>query len=424
MSFLTPFKEAIDYFRQKVRQPTKHWRDLEGRTHDRAFVIAGATKDAFLNDMKDALIDALKNGKRLEEFANQFEAIVAKHGWTGWTGEKTPKGRAWRARVIFETNIRTAYAAGRWKQMTDPKLVKVRPFWQYKHGFLRTPKMPRKDHVALDGIVLDWNNPIWRVIYPPNGWGCSCGVQPLSRRQLERLGKTGPDETPVLTYRKVKDPKTGETLEVPNGISFGWDHAPGANWASGLIPPELQDKLNPLRSASDPLQQHPLRDIAQPSNGVGTLPEGKPAEYYVDAILALVGAKRGENGAVLIRDKAGYAIPVGEAMFKTATGKWKSLKRGRAQNLLKAFQALIDPDEIWVDFENMKTTGRQVLRRRYLRFEEKTPAVGVFEWGQDGWSGTTLFPVDDVSSGKREKYIENQRHGQLLYRRPTKKGNS
>lgn len=423
MSFLTPFKEAIDYFRQKVRQPTKHWRDLEGRAHDRAFVIAGATKDAFLNDMKDALIDALKNGKRLEEFANQFEAIVAKHGWTGWTGEKTPEGRAWRARVIFETNIRTAYAAGRWKQMTDPKMVKVRPFWQYKHGFLRSPKMPRKDHVALDGIVLDWNNPIWRVIYPPNGWGCSCGVQPLSRRQLERLGKTVPDETPVLTYRKVKDPKTGETLEVPNGISFGWDHAPGADWASGLIPPELQDELNPLRSASDPLQRRPLRDIAQPLNG-GILPEGKPAEYYVDAILALVGAKRGENGAVLIRDKAGYAIPVGEAMFKTATGKWKSLKRGRAQNLLKAFQALIDPDEIWVDFENMKTTGRQVLRRRYLRFDEKTPALGVFEWGQDGWSGTTLFPVDDVSSGKREKYIENQRHGQLLYRRPTKKGNS
>lgn len=423
MGFLTPFQEAIDYFRQKVRQPTKHWRDLEGRAHDRAFVIAGATKDAFLNDMKDALIDALKNGKRLEEFANQFEAIVAKHGWTGWTGEKTPEGRAWRARVIFETNIRTAYAAGRWKQMTDPKMVKVRPFWQYKHGFLRTPKMPRQDHVALDGIVLDWNNPIWRVIYPPNGWGCSCGVQPLSRRQLERLGKTGPDETPVLTYRKVKDPKTGETLEVPNGISFGWDHAPGADWSSGLIPHELQDELNPLRSASDPLQRRPLRDIAQPSNG-GTLPDGKPAEYYVDAILALVGAKRGENGAVLIRDKAGYAIPVGEAMFKTPTGKWKSLKRGRAQNLLKAFQALIDPDEIWVDFENMKTTGRQVLRRRYLRFDEKTPAVGVFEWGQDGWSGTTLFPVDDVSSGKREKYIENQRHGQLLYRRPTKKGNS
>jgi len=91
---------------------------------------------------------------------------------------------------------------------------------------------------------------------------------------------------------------------------------------------------------------------------------------------------------------------------------------------LKAFQALIDPDEIWVDFETMKTTGRQVLRRRYLRFDEKTPALGVFEWGQDGWSGTTLFPIDDVSSGKREKYIENQRHGQLLYRRPTKKGNS
>lgn len=427
MGFLTPFQEAIDYFKQKVRLPSKHWRDLEGRAHDRAFVIAGATKDAFLTDMQNALFDAIKDGKRLEEFASEFETIVAKHGWTGWTGEKTPQGRAWRARVIYETNIRTAYAAGRWKQMTDPEMVKVRPFWQYKHGFLRTPKVPRHDHLALDGIVLDWNDPIWKVIYPPNGWGCSCGVQPLSRRQLERLGKTGPDEAPVLAYRKVIDPRTGEITAVPKGISFGWDHAPGADWAEGLIPPQLQDvQFNPLRSASDPLQgraRMPLRELAQPSKAV-TLPEGKPAEFYVDKVLNIVGAKRGPDGAVMIRDKAGYAIPISETMFKTATGEWKSLKRGRAQNLMNAFEALTDPDEIWVDFETMKTTGKQVFRRRYLRFDARAPALGVFEWGNDGWAGTTLFPVDGVSSGKREKYIEDQRHGWLLYRRPIKKGNS
>ena len=89
---------------------------------------------------------------------------------------------------------------------------------------------------------------------------------------------------------------------------------------------------------------------------------------------------------------------------------------------MKAFESLTDPDDIWGDFETMKTTGKQVLRRRYLRFDARAPALGVFEWGNDGWAGTPLFSVDGVSSGKREKYIEDQRHGWLLYRRPIKKG--
>lgn len=39
--FLVPFQEAIDYHRQKIDLPTKGWRDISGRAHDRAFVVAG-----------------------------------------------------------------------------------------------------------------------------------------------------------------------------------------------------------------------------------------------------------------------------------------------------------------------------------------------------------------------------------------------
>jgi len=423
MAFLTPFEEAFKYLKQKIRQPTKHWRDIDGRAHDRAFVVAGATKDAFLVDIHNAIIEAVADGMRGEEFYKRFEEIVAAHGWTGWTGEKTPEGRAWRARVIYETNIRTAYAAGRWKQMTDPKMVKVRPYWQYKHGFLRTPKIPRQDHIALDGVVLDWDNPIWKVIYPPNGWGCSCGVQPLSRRQLAQLGKTGPDETPKLTYKKIKEPRTGEMIEVPDGIGFGWDHAPGADWADGLVPAELQVPLPEKNTIPDGQRGLPVPDnlpalssYARESNIAPLKPDQSP-EYYVDAILHQFGASRGPDGAKLIRDKSGHFAIISDALFKDYQGNWKVFKADRATEYAQAIEALTDPDEIWVNWDKNLQTGVTNIRKRYLRYNAGKQSLAVFEWGNDGWEGTTLFVASSSDKKKRDKYIEKQRSGNLLWRR-------
>ena len=39
-----PFKEAIEDLRQKISLPTTGWRDIEGWSHDRSFVVAGAAK--------------------------------------------------------------------------------------------------------------------------------------------------------------------------------------------------------------------------------------------------------------------------------------------------------------------------------------------------------------------------------------------
>jgi len=416
--FRQPFKPAIEYLKQKIALPTHTYRDIEGRANDRSFVVAGALKEALLADLLGAIIQGEKTGTRTEEFAKNFDKIVAKNGWTGWTGENSKSGRAWRARTIYETNLRTSYAAGRYKQMTDPDMVKVRPYWQYRHGLTRRPKNPRLDHKALDGLVLACDDPMWDKIYPPNGWNCSCGVVPLSQRQLERMGKNAPDPSPRLPMRKEFDSKTGEMVEIPQGIALGWDHAPGKDWASGLIPPELQKPLRRSHEAAEPLPDLiPLKSIARPSKA-GTLPEGKQAEFYVDAVMAMVGAKRGADGAKLIRDAAGHGVVISDKMFKTNEGNWKVFKRERAQHLLKAFEALVDPDEIWVDWHQVYSTGKVFLRRRYVRFDPKIPSVGVFEWGADGWLGTTSFPVDDPSERKRENYINNQRRGALLWRRP------
>jgi uncharacterized protein with gpF-like domain len=157
-----PFDEAIEYFRGKVNLPTERWTDLWEGMHARAFVVAGATKDELLADFRTAVDRAIADGITIADFRRDFDAIVAKHGWS-YKG-----GRDWRSRVIYDTNIRTAYQSGRYKQQTDPELLAVRPYLQYVHG---DSIHPRELHLSWNGRVLLADHPWWREHYPPNGWG-------------------------------------------------------------------------------------------------------------------------------------------------------------------------------------------------------------------------------------------------------------
>lgn len=408
--FRVQFQEAIDYQQQKVRLPTRTWRSISGRAHDRAFVVAGAMKDALLADLQQAVQAAHTEGIRLEEFQRRFEEIVARHGWTGWTGEDTPAGRAWRARVIYETNLRTSQAAGRWAQMTHPDMVRVRPYWQYRHGEHRTPLVPRRQHLAWNGLVLRWDHPWWRTHYPPNGWFCSCGVGPLSLRGLKRLGKTGPDDAPTIETRPVRDPVTGEITHVPIGIDEGWDHAPGRDWAEGLVPKPLQQPLEPLGEDEDRSTISAIQPMPEPRPFAFPLLEpGKSPEEYARSFLHEFGGDL--DRSVLWRDKAGHVMPISQELFKMPDGAWKIGKRGRDVEVMRLAEALKDPDEIWAQWAR-GSSGKPVLMRAYLRRSPESGGFALFEWARSGWYGTTIFPPG------RHDYLERQRRGALLWRRP------
>mgnify|MGYP000981088424 FL=1 len=87
-----PFEEAIAFLRDKAPLPTRTWTDLWEGMHARAFVVAGAMRDELLTDFQQTLTRALQDGTTLQQFRKDFEAIVARHGWTGWTGEGSAGG--------------------------------------------------------------------------------------------------------------------------------------------------------------------------------------------------------------------------------------------------------------------------------------------------------------------------------------------
>ena len=223
-----PFNDAIGFFRQKVNVPTARWSDMMREAHSRAFTVAGATSEALLADFRAAIDKAISEGTTLAEFRKDFDAIVEKHGWS-YNG--TP---GWRSRVIYETNLSTAYSAGRYAQMSDPDVLRVFPYWEYRHG---GSIHPRLQHLAWDGLVLRADDPFWASHYPPNGWRCSCYAVSVSEGGLRAMGKSGPDTAPPIQYRAWRNPSTGEVTQVPVGIDPGFDYNPGMAWKQGTRMP-------------------------------------------------------------------------------------------------------------------------------------------------------------------------------------------
>lgn len=99
----------------------------------------------------------------------------------------------YQAENIFRTNIQTAYNVGHYKQMTEPGVKALRPYWQYDAV---NDSKTRPSHLAMDGRVFMADDPIWDTWFPPNGFKCRCTVKTLSKRQMEQRGLTVETEAP------------------------------------------------------------------------------------------------------------------------------------------------------------------------------------------------------------------------------------
>ena len=179
-----PFKQAVEFLRQKVPMGTKEWRDAVRQMHDRSFVVAGEMKTEVLEDIQAALLKGLEEGDEAG-FRQEFDRLVTSGKWTGDPELLTDdKKRGWRSKIIYRTNMATAHAAGRRKQQIA--LLDVLPFWQYRHAATRTPKRPRPGHVRLDGLTLPGDDPTWDRIYAPNGFLCSCAIRAITQSAADR----------------------------------------------------------------------------------------------------------------------------------------------------------------------------------------------------------------------------------------------
>jgi hypothetical protein len=201
------FQEAIEYFSEKIGIDTDSWVEGQGLVQQVAFTSAGA-KGQILQDIREAVDAAINEGISIADFAKRFDAIA-----DSYVDNWQLKGdRAWRGQLIYSQNLRQAYGAGRYRQLTDPETLKRRPFWLYKHGDSR---VPRPTHLAMDGKVF----PAGSInSHNPFGFNCRCQIFSLSQRDVDR-----------------------ENLKVEDVSDFEAD--PGFNYLPGKLTEERREEL-------------------------------------------------------------------------------------------------------------------------------------------------------------------------------------
>lgn len=396
-----PFQEAIDFFRQKLNLGTRAWTDIYGGQHARAFVVAGAARDSLLASLHGAMLKALKSGTGIEEFRKDFGAIVAREGWD-YKG-----GFGWRSKVIFDTNIRSAYAAGKWKQAQDVKAT--RPYLRYTAVM---DAVTRPLHREWHGTVLPIDDGWWNTHYPPCGWNCRCTVQSLSNADLKRFGwKVSPAAPEVkLVERTLNTPDGDRLVKLPEGIDPGFEHNIGlAAWGRGAETAAMEQHgaWAKLEAPGAPAYQLDPLPIDKPkASPAPFVPKGD-----VEALRQQFRDAVGGDEVVLV-DPAGGRVLLGQAIvdhIAELDRRWD----GREAYFPFLPELVEQPAEVWIGFAQSSTSGRVTLRRRYVKVIELKGGVRlglVADQDSGFWSGLTTFRG-------RLSATDGLRGGYRIYRR-------
>jgi len=194
--------------------------------HAHAFGFANLARLDIAQDIVNGLRDALANGQTVRQFQDALTPLLKKKGWWGTdekidltTGEITQKqmGNPARLSTIFRTELQGAYAAGRYESMLAN--AETRPYWRYVAVMdMRT----RPAHARLHNRVFHYLDPIWKFIFPPNGFNCRCRVEALTEAEVIALGLVISKTDSEITQQVMTDlDDAGNPVFTPvNGVRF------------------------------------------------------------------------------------------------------------------------------------------------------------------------------------------------------------
>lgn len=170
-----PRDEAVRFWESRKVLPPELFEQLTEGLKIRAFSFAGAATEELLATAHAELGRQLREGANLETFGQFAQERLESAGWT----PASPT----HVETIFRTNLGTAYASGRYAEMTQPDVLAALPYWQ-----IRTVRDARQrpSHGRAHDIILPADHPFWLKAYPPFGYNCRCRVIARTKAWVDR----------------------------------------------------------------------------------------------------------------------------------------------------------------------------------------------------------------------------------------------
>jgi SPP1 gp7 family putative phage head morphogenesis protein len=172
-----PPEEAIALFRDKIPMTRSAFDRIIDAYRGRAFTIAGQQTTKAVSVVQGWLDRVLEHGLTLRDFRDGLQEAATAGGITAVN--------PYHAATVFETNVQTAYNAGRYEMYHAPEVAEAFPFFQYHTvGDDRV----RPAHAQMDGFIAKRDDPVWDIWWPPCGFNCRCTVTAISAVEADRDG--------------------------------------------------------------------------------------------------------------------------------------------------------------------------------------------------------------------------------------------
>ncbi len=228
-------REAVAYLQARGRLvQTFNWQDLWQEEHTRAFTVSRLAHADLLQTFSDKITASVQGDLSRTDFMRDMKAELTQAGWWGekqvldpQTGEIVATTfDPSRLKLIYDTNVRTAHAAGRWQRFEASRAT--HPYIRY---ITMQDERVRASHAAFDGVTLPIDDPFWNTHTPPLGYRCRCRLVAVSKKDYD-TGKTPTGglmrkTAPNLGTQEFVNTRTGEVSQVPIGITPGFGYNPG-----------------------------------------------------------------------------------------------------------------------------------------------------------------------------------------------------
>lgn len=244
-------RAALDFLKSKKLLPGFSHYDVWLYEHAVAFTVAKMMDKDMLAETKAAVEAAIANGTGWHTFQKQLKPYLMARGWWGESVMLDPVdgvaktvqlGSTRRLRTIFHTNFQTAHAAGQWMRVQAAK--EELPYLKYLPSVAGER---REAHKRYYNLILPVEHALWKQIFPPNGYGCLCGVIQLTEKQalreraedieadpdaftpeqIENSRKGRLNDTPDIKMVEVTNPRTGQVVRIPADITPSFAHSHG-----------------------------------------------------------------------------------------------------------------------------------------------------------------------------------------------------